>query len=60
VRKTRVDFGIPINFGKMGIYSRSQIEGHNCAIGCIRYSMVDGPTAPDGINVYIKPDVLWE
>jgi len=60
VRKIRVDFGIPIEFGKMGIYSRSQIDalkepGHNCAIGCIRYSAVDGPTAPDGIIVYIKP-----
>jgi hypothetical protein len=60
VRKIRVDFGIPIDFGKMGIYSRSQIEemkepGHNCAIGCIRYSVVDGPAAPDGIIVYIKP-----
>jgi len=60
VRKIRVDFGIPIEFGKIGIYSRSQIEamkkpGHTCAIGCIRYSAVDGPTAPDGIIVYIKP-----
>src|SRR6266403_4173106 len=60
VRKIRVDFGIPIEFGKIGIYSRSQIEamkkpGHTCAIGCIRYSAVDGPTSPDGIIVYIKP-----
>jgi hypothetical protein len=60
VRKIRVDFGIPIDFGEMSIYSRSQIElmkepGHNCAIGRIRYSVVDGPTAPDGIIVYIKP-----
>jgi hypothetical protein len=60
VRKIRIDFGIPIEFGEMGIYPRSQIDalkkpGHNCAIGCIRYSAVDGPTAPDGIIVYIKP-----
>jgi hypothetical protein len=60
VRKIRIDFGIPIDFGKMGIYSRSQTDalkepGHNCAIGSIRYSVVDGPTAPDGIIVYIKP-----
>jgi hypothetical protein len=44
----------------MKIYSRSQIDptkqrGHNCAIGRIRYSAVDGSTAPDGIIVYIKP-----
>jgi hypothetical protein len=30
-------------------------RGHNCAIGRIRYSLVDGPAAPDGIIVYIKP-----
>ena len=44
----------------MSIYPRSQIEaakqhGHNCAIGRIRYSAVDGSTAPDGIIIYIKP-----
>ncbi len=60
VRKIRVDFGIPIDFDQMNIYSRSQIDaakkqGHNCAIGRIRYSAVDGSTAPDGILVYIKP-----
>jgi hypothetical protein len=60
VRKIRVDFGIPIDFDRMNLYSRSQIDaaklqGHNCAIGRIRYSAVDGSTAPDGIIVYIKP-----
>ncbi|MDQ2824851.1 MAG: patatin-like phospholipase family protein [Verrucomicrobiota bacterium] len=60
VRKIRIDLGIPIDFGPMGIYSRSEIDGlkgpgHNCAIGRIRYSMVDGNAAPDGIIVYIKP-----
>jgi hypothetical protein len=60
VRKIRIDFGIPIEFGKMGIYSRSQIDalkdaGHNCAIGRIRYSAVDGSAAPDGVIVYVKP-----
>ena len=29
--------------------------GHNCAIGRIRYSAVDGTDAPDGIIIYIKP-----
>jgi hypothetical protein len=60
VRKIRIDFGIPIEFGPMGIYPRSAIDtlkgpGHNCAIGRIRYSIVDGDAAPDGIIVYVKP-----
>jgi hypothetical protein len=60
VRKIRVDFGIPIEFDQMNIYPRSEIDaakgkGRNCALGRIRYSAVDGSTAPDGIIVYIKP-----
>jgi hypothetical protein len=60
VRKIRIDFGIPIEFGTMTIYPRSAIDtlktpGHNCALGRIRYSVVDGDDAPDGIIVYIKP-----
>ena len=60
VRKVRIDFGIPIEFEPMSIYPRSAIEtletpGHNCAIGRIRYSVVDGADAPDGIIIYIKP-----
>ncbi|HWH90501.1 MAG TPA: patatin-like phospholipase family protein [Candidatus Binatia bacterium] len=60
VRKIRIDFGIPIEFGTMSIYPRSAIDtlktpGHNCAVGRIRYSVVDGDDAPDGIIVYIKP-----
>jgi Patatin-like phospholipase len=60
VRKIRIDFGIPIEFGTMSIYPRSAIDtlktpGHNCAVGRIRYSLVDGLDAPDGIIVYIKP-----
>jgi len=60
VRKIRIDFGIPIEFDHMGIYSRTEIgalkdPGHNCAIGRIRYLVVDGPAAPDGIIVYIQP-----
>jgi Patatin-like phospholipase len=60
VRKIRIDFGIPIEFDTMSIYPRSAIDtlkspGHNCAVGRIRYSVVDGDDAPDGIIVYIKP-----
>jgi hypothetical protein len=60
VRKIRIDLGISIEFGPMSIYSRSELDelkstGHNCAIGRIRYAMVDGTSAPDGIIIYIKP-----
>jgi hypothetical protein len=60
VRKIRIDFGIPVEFGTMTIYPRSAIDtlkipGHNSAIGRIRYSVVDGADAPDGIIIYIKP-----
>jgi hypothetical protein len=60
VRKIRIDFGIPIEFGPMSIYPRSAIDtlktpGHNCAVGRIRYSLADGPDALDGVLVYIKP-----
>ena len=60
VRRIRIDFGIPIEFGTMTIYPRSAIDtlktpGHNCAVGRIRYSVVDGPDAQDGIIVYVKP-----
>ena len=60
VRKIRIDLGISIDFGPMSIYPRCDLDelantGHNCAIGRIRYAMVDGPDAPDGVLIYIKP-----
>ena len=60
IRKIRIDFGIPIEFGPMGIYPRSKIDtlkepGHNCAIGRSRYSVVDGDSVADGMLIYIKP-----
>jgi Patatin-like phospholipase len=60
VQKIRIDFGIPIEFDVMTIYPRSALDtirtpGHNCAVGRIRYSVVDGCDAPDGIIIYIKP-----
>ena len=60
VRKIRIDFGISIEFGPMSIFSRTELDelkstGHNCAIGRIRYSMVDGDEAEDGVLIYIKP-----
>jgi len=60
VRKIRIDLGIPIHFEKrMSIFARTdEIEdksGRACAIGRIRYSVVDGPGAEDGVLIYIKP-----
>jgi len=60
VRKIRIDLGISIEFGPMSIYGRSELDelkntGHNCAIGRIRYAMVDGADAPDGVLIYVKP-----
>jgi len=72
VRKIRIDFGIPIEFGPMTIFPRSQIDSlkkrgkrrNNCAIGRICYSAVDpdvnGKKAPDGIIIYIKPACYGE
>ena len=72
IRKIRIDFGIPIEFDRMSIYPRSQIDalkrdhqkGYNCAIGHIRYSEVDpvvnGKKAPDGTIIYIKPACYGE
>jgi len=60
VRKIRIDLGIPIEFGKINIFPRSDDlmrnqNGRNCAIGRICYSAVDGTTALDGVLIYIKP-----
>lgn len=63
VRKIRIDLGIPIEFGSMSIFSRSDEikdkSGRSCAIGRIRYSVVDqlkdGPEIDDGVLIYIKP-----
>jgi hypothetical protein len=60
VCKIRVDLGIPIEFKEINIFPQSDDPaqnqgGRNCTIGQIRYSMVDGDAAPDGVIVYIKP-----
>lgn len=60
IRKIRIDLGISIDFGEISIFPRGDDlaqnqKGRNCAIGRIRYSMVDGPSAPDGVLIYIKP-----
>src|SRR6266576_1618641 len=60
VRKIRIDFGISIEFDEINIFPRGcdvtqSQKGRNCAIGRICYSVLDGPNAPDGILIYIKP-----
>jgi hypothetical protein len=55
VRRIRIDLGIPIQFGELGISKAGQgrTNAHG-ALGVIRYSIVDGPAAPDGVILYIK------
>ncbi|MGZ5436840.1 MAG: patatin-like phospholipase family protein [Pyrinomonadaceae bacterium] len=64
VQKVRTDLGIPIDFGPMKIFPRSDKKpGAYCAIGTIRYSAIDpemgfeGQEVPvaDGKIIYIKP-----
>ena len=63
VRKIRIDFGIPIDFDNPSMpMSADKLptprhSGKHCAIARIRYSAVDGPKAPDGILIYIKPSL---
>ena len=55
VRRIRLDLGIPIVFPDLDITRAGQgTTNPHAAIGRIRYSVVDGPDAPDGIIVYIK------
>jgi hypothetical protein len=70
VRKIRIDLGIPIDFDEpMSIFARSNKKsqnksGRSCAIGKIRYSVVDqikgGPKIEDGVLIYIKPACYGE
>ena len=55
VRRIRLDLGIPIEFKTLDL----SLQGVGCtnrhaAIGTIRYSVVDGAGAPDGILLYVK------
>ncbi|HEV8432293.1 MAG TPA: patatin-like phospholipase family protein [Thermoanaerobaculia bacterium] len=68
VRKIRIDLGIPIDFESIRIAPPDEEDPASaralryCAVGWIRYSAVDDPSAPpmeakDGRLVYIKPVV---
>jgi hypothetical protein len=59
IRRIRVDFGIPITFDAVPIYSRLSADERKpgatyCALGRIGYSEVDGDVE-DGTLVYLKP-----
>jgi hypothetical protein len=56
LRKIRIDMGIPIEFDDAGI-RELRARRRRCAVGTIRYSVVDGDVE-DGRIVYIKPLVL--
>jgi hypothetical protein len=50
VRKIRIDFGIPIEFSEVSIFPRRDNKvGRRCAVGRIRYSVIDD------VNPAIKP-----
>ncbi len=63
IRKIRIDLGISIEFTPPSMpMSPSQrpddrYSGRHCALGTIQYSDVDGPDAPFGTIVYIKPSL---
>jgi hypothetical protein len=73
VRKVRIDLGVPIEFNEVNIFPVSDNEAQNqkgvyCAVGTIKYSVVDGDEADvagklggsngngkDGKLLYVKP-----
>jgi len=60
IRKVYIDFGIRVRIDRMGLFPRSLPKDQRdnpkyCATGRIFYSDVDGPDAPVGEFVYIKP-----
>jgi len=55
VRRIRLDLGIPIEFGSLGITKDGELKGNaHGAIGVIRYSVVDGSHAKDGTIVFLR------
>jgi hypothetical protein len=60
IRKIYIDFGIRVRIDRMGLFPRSLDKDKRdnpryCATGRIFYSDADGPEAPVGEFVYIKP-----
>lgn len=54
-RRIRLDLGIPIQFPPLEASRSGQGHGNpHGALGVIRYSVVDGPDAPNGVILYLK------
>lgn len=54
-RRIRLDLGIPVLFPPLEGSRAGQGHGNpHGAVGLIRYSVVDGPEAPDGVILYLK------
>ena len=55
IRKIRIDMGIPIEFPNgIVITKERREESRHCAMGAIRYSVVDGQEVEDGTLIYLK------
>ena len=58
IRKIRIDLGVPITTDDVKIYPRDEKKaGRYYVTGTIHYKVVDGPDAPDGVLIYIKPAI---
>ncbi|HEV7509010.1 MAG TPA: hypothetical protein VGS07_29310 [Thermoanaerobaculia bacterium] len=62
IRKIRIDFGISIDFiDRINIFpkdlSKVNPAARYCAVAHIHYRDVDGPDAPDGVLIYVKPAI---
>lgn len=51
IHKIRVDMGIRIEFPGV----QTPVSGRNCAVGRIRYDLVDEGSAREGVLIYLKP-----
>ena len=69
IRQIRVDFGVPIDMGKMQFGHQPDDRNNYCAVGVIRYSCVDRPGGSgtpaenaeyDGVIVYLKPSLIGD
>jgi hypothetical protein len=54
IRKVRVDIGINIEFPGISITRETTPASRHCAVGTIGYKAIDGPSADDGVLIYIK------
>lgn len=55
IRRIRLDLGIPIDFGPLGMSRAGQGHGNaHAAVGTIDYGAVDGPDVQPGTLLYIK------